>query len=208
LGSSLKRQDLQTRGRLSTGKPGKPAKETCRKERIFQKWIRLLVTGASAGALLQDCGVRHGLGANEQADRHSGVAAGWVQHRSEGTKVIRWTGLILIFGILSVSVSFAENETERVQRAIRPQLDNLAQCYLKSSAAYAERTCESAEIIVQGAYAKCAPEENEVSRAMRSQAPYLNERMVDAYLDGTRSGAKRSMLRAILDKRAEIGNCR
>jgi UDP-3-O-[3-hydroxymyristoyl] glucosamine N-acyltransferase len=113
--------------------------------------------------------------------------------------------MISIFGPFK---SYALTEDDRVLKAIHPQTLELRECYIKSSALYASKTCEAAAVIVDAVLGKCAPEETNLSQAIHIAAPYANRAFVESFMEGTRNGARRFMLKAILDKRVELGNCR
>ena len=114
--------------------------------------------------------------------------------------------MIVATALLVPVQSQAQNETDKVMKAIAPQRRELLACWANTAALYASKTCESADMVVRAAFGKWAPEERRAREALLVQVPKLGS-MVDAVIDGFRDGGWPIMLSAIFDKRVQLGHC-
>ena len=90
-------------------------------------------------------------------------------------------------------------------RAVSSQRRELRECWTKTAALYASKTCEAAGVVIDTTFAKCVAQETTLREAVIAEAPYMRTG-IQSLMDGFRDGGRTLMLPVILDERVEGGH--
>jgi hypothetical protein len=115
-------------------------------------------------------------------------------------------GALTALTITTANAAQQHNETEKFFKAIAGEMAALKRCYVEAASAYASKTCEPANIVLEVAFGACLVEEANFRNASLAAAPSLRD-SADAGTLGMRDGSKSAMYRAIFDARVKQGHC-